>query len=484
MWINCPKINNVSGCFNNIINVYCASTLRFNDSITGNNTVNISGLFGLNGFSEESLPVRINISGIVPKLITDNYYSVNGNTTNYLGTFQNRKVYILDAEPSILQKINGVCRNLFFGAKVYLNGSVNTLDTSNVTYASSVFQSCSTYNADSEEQRKFVKVILPNSCSQYAYMFYGSYVLSELPICWNNNTSTYETKMPASTQNTVYMFGSCVINQDSVQIPADYFQLCRANLLNTSYMFANNRYITELMYNRNTGLLADCTNLQNVTYMFYGCWFLHKGIPNNLFGNTPLLRITSLQDMFADTSIFFDVEDESNRWMDSNTIAPLTNLTSVQELFYRMRIANNNPVTPYSYRERVRNSDGQLVYVISPDTFVNHELQNIRRLFYRTSTITDVPFAFLNFEQAEDAFCDSNITRIADPFIMDENNYYNVKNVSRMFGMGNWSSKTVTNLGSLVNKLKTTSIPIMANIAGNLQNTDITDPALLADFDL
>ena len=122
--------------------------------------------------------------------------------------------------------------------------------------------------------------------------------------------------------------------------------------------------------------------------------------------------------------------------------------------------------------------------MISPDTFTNHELQNIRRLFYRTSTVTDVPFAFLNFEQAEDAFCDSNIIRIADPFITDENNYYNVRNVSRMFGMGNWTAKSVTNLGALVDKLKTTSMPTMANIAGNLTNTDISDPALLADFDL
>jgi hypothetical protein len=89
-------------------------------------------------------------------------------------------------------------------------------------------------------------------------------------------------------------------------------------------------------------------------------------------------------------------------------------------------------------------------------------------LFYRTSTVKDIPFEFLGFEYADDAFCDSAITRIADPFITDENNYYNVRNVARMFGMRLGSTKTVTNLGTFVNKLKLTSQPIMSNIAGNL----------------
>jgi hypothetical protein len=95
-------------------------------------------------------------------------------------------------------------------------------------------------------------------------------------------------------------------------------------------MFYGNRYLTELLYNRNVGLFSDCVNVQSVTNMFNGCWFLHKGIPNNFFGTTPLTKITTLQGMFADTSIFYDVDNESNRWVDSNTIAPLTNLTNVQ----------------------------------------------------------------------------------------------------------------------------------------------------------
>jgi hypothetical protein len=52
-----------------------------------------------------------------------------------------------------------------------------------------------------------------------------------------------------------------------------------------------------------------------------------------------------------------------------------------------------------------------------------------------------------------------------------------------MFGMRIGSNKTVTNLGAFVDKLKTTSQPIMANIAGNLQNTDVSED-LKADFDL
>ena len=83
LWINCPKINNVSGCFANIINVYCNSTLKFHSGITSSNTINISGLFGLAGFNENSLPITLNFSEIIPKLITDNYYRRGSNTTTY-----------------------------------------------------------------------------------------------------------------------------------------------------------------------------------------------------------------------------------------------------------------------------------------------------------------------------------------------------------------------------------------------------------------
>ena len=121
-------------------------------------------------------------------------------------------------------------------------------------------------------------------------------------------------------------------------------------------MFYNNIYLTDIAYNDNIGLFSNCVNLSNVAYMFYGAWFLHKGMPNNLFGTTSLPKITSLLYMFGDTSLFFDVEDEvtgGKKWMDSNTIAPLINLQSVQGLFYGMRIGNNT--TPaYVYHETVK----------------------------------------------------------------------------------------------------------------------------------
>jgi hypothetical protein len=49
-------------------------------------------------------------------------------------------------------------------------------------------------------------------------------------------------------------------------------------------MFYSNKYITELLYDSEVGLFQDCTNLTNVIGMFNGCHFLHKGVPNNLFG--------------------------------------------------------------------------------------------------------------------------------------------------------------------------------------------------------
>ena len=109
--------------------------------------------------------------------------------------------------------------------------------------------------------------------------------------------------------------------------------------------------------------------------MFNGAWFLHKGIPNNMFGITELPKITSLQQMFSDTSILFDVQDESvggKRWMNSNTIAPLVNLQSVYGLFSYNRIGNN-PLS-YTYRDDVKDANDISVQVIDKDTFINHNL--------------------------------------------------------------------------------------------------------------
>ena len=139
LWRNCPDITDVSGCFANVINVYCVSTLIFHNSISANKTINISGLFGLSNFNENTLSIKINFANIVPTLTTDNYYRRATNTTTYYGVFQNRKIYALDSTDPILSKIKGVCRNLFCGARLFIKDSVTTLDVHNVTYATSMF---------------------------------------------------------------------------------------------------------------------------------------------------------------------------------------------------------------------------------------------------------------------------------------------------------------------------------------------------------
>jgi hypothetical protein len=55
LWRQCPNLTNVAGCFANVINVYCAASLRFHNSITSSKTIDISGLFGLSSFNEGSL---------------------------------------------------------------------------------------------------------------------------------------------------------------------------------------------------------------------------------------------------------------------------------------------------------------------------------------------------------------------------------------------------------------------------------------------
>jgi hypothetical protein len=106
--------------------------------------------------------------------------------------------------------------------------------------------------------------------------------------------------------------------------------------------------------------------------------------------------------MFKDTSIFYDVQNESlggKRWMNSNTLAPLSNLQSVQGMFSYMRIGNNASPA-YTYNETVKDSDDNTVYIIDKDTFASSNLLNIRELFYRTSTVQNIPFSFQSFEYA------------------------------------------------------------------------------------
>ena len=180
LWRQCPKLTSVAGCFENIINVSCNSTLLFNNAITSSKTIDISGLFGISSFNVNSLPIAISISSIVPNLITDDYHSAASNTTRYNGVFQNRSVYLTDSTSSVLSKINGVCRKMFYNTVLYLDDNVTTIDTSNVTNSESMFTGCATFSADTTA-RKFIEVSLPTSCATHYAMFYRSKMLSDLP---------------------------------------------------------------------------------------------------------------------------------------------------------------------------------------------------------------------------------------------------------------------------------------------------------------
>ena len=89
---------------------------------------------------------------------------------------------------------------------------MTTLDLSNITNATRVFNGCSTYTNDETPIRKFVQVTLPTSCRSYTEMFRDSIMLSSLP-----------SLRSAGAQDLSYMFANGVINQTSVEIPATYF---------------------------------------------------------------------------------------------------------------------------------------------------------------------------------------------------------------------------------------------------------------------
>ena len=74
--------------------------------------------------------------------------------------------------------------------------------------------------------------------------------------------------------------------------------------------------------------------------MFNSCHFLHKGIPVNLFGSNPIPYLTTLTNLFRETCIFYDIENDSYKWVDISTFAPLTGLTSIEGMFSRSRPAN------------------------------------------------------------------------------------------------------------------------------------------------
>lgn len=466
LWLYNPKLTKIGGCFSGIYNVFC-SGLNFN-SLTTN--VDASGLFGISSTNKDSsIAISLRLGDISTNLKLSNNYSIPGNG-NYrgFGTFQSRKIYILD-EPDdqheILKEIKGDCTNLFKDSDVYIvdNKGEVIFNLSNVTTAREMFSGCNLYKQSNIINRFFVNVEMPISCSNYSYMFYKSNMLNRLPSLRASNILDLS-----------YAFSNAYININ-VEIPANYFQICKNSIQNTSYMFSYNKYIVTLEYNENVGLFQDCIELNNVTGMFYSANYLHKGIPINIFGQTPLPKLTSLAELFGYTCIMYKVENNSFKWIDQSTIMPLENLVSIEGLFRR-----NSPVniseSGYSdiFNSKVM-SGNEEIYVINPSTFTTKKISNIKNAF--DTFRLDIPFQFTGFDYGTEAFYQSSITEIDSNFV-DEQNISSIKDVSRMFydyKSNNVGTKSIKNLGNFVQKILNYPNIQKANIAGNLINDDIPD---------
>lgn len=477
LWSNNPKLNNVRGCFINVKNVTCNSQLRFHDNATN---VNISALFAVSSYNDDNSTININIDNMFKindeykrTVITDSQYQHTTNT-GYNGVFENRKVRLLDGDDnsSILSKLSSNCRRMFMGCRLILNPNIIQIDLSGVRDCTEMFRRCMCYKYNIEgvyddSTRKFVTVQLPTSCSNYNSMFNESYILRALPVIRSSATTNMQST-----------FANCVILQSEIILPATYFQICKNRISNISYMFQNNRYITELQYDEECGLFDGCTQLSNITNMFNGCSYLHKGIPTNMFGSVELPNITSLEQLFANTNIMYDVPDESvalqKKWLDYNTIAPLVNLTSINGMFLNNRIGSPHESGYGSLRTQVKNINNVDTYVINPETFGNIKLQDIRYAFKESVILSDIPIRFLMFKNGTEAFAYSNVSNIDQTFVSDRY-ISNVLDVRRMFYVREANPKYIANLGIFINNLKNNSNAIMSNIAGNITNEDIPD---------
>lgn len=479
-WVANPAITTIAGCFANIYNVSC-NALHFHQDITSSRTIDISGLFGLNNNSmRAAVPIQIDIDGIVPNLTTDSYYAVPTNS-RYAGpgTFQNRSV-IINTTPvngKIFAKLNSICRNTFNGTILYLPSSVTTFDLSNVdSNAYAMFANSRLYTLAEQghtyglNDRKFVNVLLPTRCATYTYMFSDSSVLASLPALRSTGAADLS-----------YMYEGCVINTADLELPYNYFQICAASITNVSYMFQNNMYITTLGYNANRGLFEGCTNLSNVNGMFQNAYFLHKGIPVNLFGTTELPRLTSLSSMFESTSIIYDVEDNSNKWLNAETLEPLVNLENIQRMFYQTKIHLNEYTSTHGTLRNVVTNIDRDVAVIDTSTFTTKTITNISYLFKfsRYAPPTSVGrFRFMGFTIGTEAFFASYIPAIDSNFV-DSNYVASIANVDRMFyqtpyGSGHYHG-TITNLDIFT--VDITDYPNMSkrNIAGNIVDAGIAE---------
>ena len=154
LWNNNPNLTTVSGCFANVYNVYCTG-LNFHSSITSSKTIDISGLFGLsNGTYKNHSIIELDIDSIVPTLKTDNAYTISS-AGNYYGTFQNRAVHINTSNATVMGKLSGACKNLFYGASIYVGDVVTKFNLSNVGNCTNMFRSCSVYKYSSDSSHTY-----------------------------------------------------------------------------------------------------------------------------------------------------------------------------------------------------------------------------------------------------------------------------------------------------------------------------------------
>lgn len=481
MWVSNPAINNISGCFSGRYNVYC-NNLNFHQDITASRTINISGLFGINSSANRNVTsISIDLDSIVPILTTDNAISIPTSTI-YRGLFQNRSVTIntVPVNGEIFGKLSSRCRSMFAGAVLYIPSSATTFNLSNVSSeCDSMFEGCRLYTTSAEpghaygiQDRKFVNVTMPTSCSLYSKMFKDSSVLASLPALRSSIAS-----------NLSYMYAGCVINAADLELPSNYFEICASQLSNVSYMFQNNKYITTLEYSASRGLFSECVNLSNVRNMFESASFLHKGIPVNIFGTTELPRLINLSYMFAYTSIIYHLEDDSNKWINAQTFAPLVNLDSVEGMFYRCKINGSSSYPDYtSVLTQTVTNNGITVAIIDPATFSEKVIRNISKIFEHTRLnppISVGTFRFLGFTIAKDAFFSCAIANINDPFV-DSNYVSSIVNADRMFYQdpthGPLYGGNVNNLSNFVNILISYPNISKNNIAGNLTNSGIPSP--------
>lgn len=486
LWMNNPNITDISGCFANNYSVYCTG-LSFNANVPATRTINISGLFGLRGTTNRSVaPITINLDAIVPRLTTTYSYSIPYQSTyNSVGVFQNRNVSISTTATNgkVFTKLTSNCVNMFYGANLYLPSSVTEFDLSNAGGdCSSMFRACRLYTQGEEghsytiADRKFVNVTLPTRGSIYYYMFGDSSVLASLPT------------LNSGANNLNYMYRGCVINTPDLELPANYFEPCRNVLSNVSGMFYNNTYLTTLQYSATRGLFEGCTNLSNVTEMFYGARFLHKGIPVNFFGSTQLPRITSLANMFAYTSVLFDVENGSNKWINAGTLEPLVNLDNISGLFAYGKINSSyiDSAISGSYKstmtQSVENDAGINVAPIDPNTFTGKTYTNISRLFKHT--VINPPtsigtFRFLGFTNGNEAFFSSSVANINQEFV-DSSYISSILRADRMFYQSNTGGRynnTINSLATFVKELIKYPNTSKANIAGNVNINDDSIPS-------